>query len=151
MLSLTSHSKKLPSRWLYCQTEPVTGFGPDLYRCWVIIIRHYWGSFTGLAEIESLTLSDEFRLTTGLDQAFHPIVRSGKSAVNQPDNPLAYYSIYILHPFWLSLSLLFNTAPIFCFCSCVYLYMLFILFKNNGPHARWFLGFKNVPLFFLFS
>ncbi|KAI9524002.1 hypothetical protein NQZ68_020963 [Dissostichus eleginoides] len=48
-------------------------------------------SFTVLAEIESLTLPDRFRLTTGPDQAFDPIVRVGKSAVNQPDNPLANY------------------------------------------------------------
>lgn len=126
MLSLPSHNNKLYSRCycrICCWAESVAGFGQDLYRCWVIIIRHvwrYWGSFTGLAEMESLTLPDKFRLTTGSDQAFDPIVRVGKSAVNQPDNPLAYYqpySIYVLHSFWLPLSLSFHTAPIFFFCS----------------------------------
>lgn len=48
----------------------------------------------GLTEIESwieaLTISSKFRLTTGPDQAFDPIVWVGESAVNQSDNPLAY-------------------------------------------------------------
>lgn len=51
--------------------------------------------------LKPLTIADKFKLTTGPDQAFDPIVWVGKSAVNQSDNPLAYpqpYSVFVFHP-----------------------------------------------------
>lgn len=65
--------------------------------------------------LKPLTLPDIFRLTTSPDQAFDPIVRVGKSAANQPDNPRAYYqpqsfSVCVLH---LSDSLSFHAGLLF--------------------------------------
>lgn len=72
-----------------------------------VIIRytwHYWGCLDqslmfrgGFPEIASYknSIPDKFRRTTGLDQAFDPIVLVGKSAVNHSDNPLAYFQLYL--------------------------------------------------------
>lgn len=73
--------------------------------------------------LKHLTPPDIFRLTTGPDQAFDPIFRMGKSAVNQADNPLAYHTSFILSLSFLPLSLslipLYTSFPPLLLCHSI--------------------------------
>lgn len=97
------------------------------------------------------TLPDKFGLTTGPDQAFDPIVRVGKSAVNQPDNPLASHQPH-------SVSLIpFQTLLLIPCCTYFRVTTTLLLFccrtadvilRDNARHAwernNHFSGYINI-------